>query len=53
MRFEYPLFLFLLSAIPLLYRFTYRDAYKRYAAVSYSDLKTLGGRIRTRNTTAL
>ena len=48
MRFEYPLFLFLLAAIPLLYRFTYREASRRYAAISYSDLKTLGGAIRKR-----
>jgi Ca-activated chloride channel family protein len=46
MRFEYPLVLFLFALIPLLYRFTYRDAPKRYAALSYSDLKTLGDRIR-------
>jgi Ca-activated chloride channel family protein len=46
MRFQYPLFLFLLAAIPLLYRFTYREASSRYAAVTYSDLKTLGGAIR-------
>jgi Ca-activated chloride channel family protein len=49
MRFEYPLFLFLLAAIPLLYRFTYREAPRRYAAVSYSDLKTLDGRFRKKS----
>lgn len=46
MRFENPLFLFVLAAIPLLYRFTYREASRRFAAVRYSDLKTLGGRLR-------
>jgi Ca-activated chloride channel family protein len=46
MRFEYPLMLFLLALIPLLYRFTYREASSRNAAVSYSDLKSLGGRVR-------
>ena len=49
MRFEYPLFLFLLAAIPLLYRFTYREASRRYAALSYSDLGTLGGRVRKKS----
>jgi len=49
MRFEYPLFLFLLAAIPLLYRFTFREAANRYAAVSYSDLETLGDRIRKKS----
>jgi Ca-activated chloride channel family protein len=48
MRFEYPLFLFLLAVIPLLYRFTYKDASCRYAALSYSDLRTLGGNVRKR-----
>jgi Ca-activated chloride channel family protein len=43
MRFAQPLFLFLLAAIPLLYRFTYREARARYAALSYSDLKSLAG----------
>ena len=46
MRFEYPLVLFLFALIPLLYRFTFRDAPKRYAALSYTDLKTLGDRVR-------
>jgi Ca-activated chloride channel family protein len=47
-RFESPLFLFVLAAIPLLYRFTYRDAAKRFAAIRYSDLKSLKGRLKTK-----
>ena len=49
MRFEYPLFLFLLAAIPLLYRFTFREASARRAAISYSDLRTLGGGVRKKS----
>jgi Ca-activated chloride channel family protein len=48
MRFENPLFLFILAAIPLLYRFTFRDAKSRFAAVRYSDLESFGGRVRTK-----
>jgi Ca-activated chloride channel family protein len=48
MRFESPLFLFILAALPLLYRFTYREASRRYAAVRYSDLKSLGSGLRVR-----
>ena len=48
MRFENPLFLFILAALPLLYRFTYREASRRYTAVRYSDLKTLGGKLRVK-----
>jgi Ca-activated chloride channel family protein len=47
-RFEHPLFLFVLAAIPLLYRFAYREASRRYAAISYSDLSTIVDRIRTK-----
>jgi Ca-activated chloride channel family protein len=49
MRLENPLFLFILAAIPLLYRFTLREAGRRFAAVRYSDLESLGGRIRTKS----
>jgi Ca-activated chloride channel family protein len=48
MRFENPLFLFILAAIPLLYRFGYREAPKRFAALAYSDLKPLGNKFKTR-----
>ena len=46
MRFDHPLFLFALSIIPLLYRFSYREAARLHAAVSYSDLKSLEGKFR-------
>jgi Ca-activated chloride channel family protein len=46
LTFEYPLFFFLLAVIPLLYRFTYKEARRRYAAISYSDLESLGGGVR-------
>jgi Ca-activated chloride channel family protein len=49
MRFEYPLFLFLLAVIPLLYRFTYREATQRNAALAYSDLKTLNNGYRKKS----
>jgi Ca-activated chloride channel family protein len=49
MRFENPLFLFILAALPLLYRYTFREASRRYAAVRYSDLKSLGGKLRVRH----
>ncbi len=49
MRFENPLFLFVLAAIPLLYRFTLREAHRRFAAVRYSDLRSLGGKIKTKS----
>jgi Ca-activated chloride channel family protein len=48
MRFEHPLFLFILAAIPLLYRFSFREAPRRFAALKYTDLKSLGGGIKTR-----
>ena len=48
MRFENPLFLFILAALPLLYRYTFREASRRYAAVRYSDLKSLGGGLQVR-----
>ncbi|MGD8628965.1 MAG: VWA domain-containing protein [bacterium] len=48
MRFEHPLFLFVLAAIPLLYRFSFREAPRRFAALKYTDLKSLGGGIKTR-----
>jgi len=48
MRFENPLFLFILAALPLLYRYTFREASRRYAAIRYSDLKSLGGSLRVR-----
>ena len=48
MRFENPLFLFILASIPLLYRFGYRDAPRRFAALSYSDLRSLGGGFKIR-----
>jgi Ca-activated chloride channel family protein len=48
MRFEHPLFLFVLAAIPLLYRFTYREAARRSVAVRYSDLRFMAGGIRTK-----
>jgi Ca-activated chloride channel family protein len=48
MRFENPLFLFALAVIPLLYRFSYREA-RRFIAISYSDLRPLEGKFRTRH----
>jgi Ca-activated chloride channel family protein len=48
MTFEHPLFLFALAAIPLLYRFGYKESRKRTAAVSYSNLEPLRGRFRIR-----
>lgn len=48
MRFENPLFLFILAAIPLLYRFSFREAPRRFVALKYTDLKSLGGAIKTR-----
>jgi len=48
MRFEHPLFLFVLAAIPLLYRFSFREAPRRFAALKYTDLKSLGGGIKKR-----
>jgi Ca-activated chloride channel family protein len=47
-RFEHPLFLFALALIPLLYRFGYSDRPRRAAAVSYSDLEPLRGRLKIR-----
>jgi Ca-activated chloride channel family protein len=44
-RFENPLFLFILATLPLVYRLTYKDAPKHFVAFSYSDLRSLGGRI--------
>jgi Ca-activated chloride channel family protein len=44
MRFEQPLALFALAALPLIYRFGFRDAPHRLVAASYSDLKPLGGK---------
>lgn len=46
MRFDHPLFLFALAVIPLLYRFSYREAASRVTAVSYSDLGSLKGRFK-------
>lgn len=48
MRFEHPLFLFVLAVIPLLYRYSFREAPNRFAAIRYSDLRSLGDRIRTK-----
>ena len=48
MRFEHPLFLFVLAAIPLLYRFTYREGARRSVAVRYSDLRSMAEGIRIR-----
>ena len=48
MRFENPLFFFILAVIPLLYRFGYRDAPRHFTALSYSDLKSLGGGFKVR-----
>jgi len=47
-RFEHPLFLFALALIPLLYRFGYADRSRKAAAVSYSDLESLRGRLKLR-----
>jgi Ca-activated chloride channel family protein len=47
-RFEHPLFLFALALIPLLYSFGYSDRPRRAAAVSYSDLEPLRGRLKIR-----
>jgi Ca-activated chloride channel family protein len=48
MRFENPLFLFILAAIPLLYRFSFREASRRFSAFRYTDLKSMGGGIKRR-----
>jgi Ca-activated chloride channel family protein len=48
MRFEHPLALFALAIVPLLYRFGYREASRHYAALAYSDLAPLRGRLRIR-----
>ena len=47
-RFENPLFLFILAAIPLLYRFSFMEVPRRFAALKYSDLRSLGGGSKTR-----
>ena len=49
MRFEQPLVLFLLAAIPLMFRFGYREGRARRTAVAYTDLGVLGGRVKTKN----
>ena len=48
MRFEHPLFLFALAAIPLLYRFGYKETAKKAVALAYSDLESLGGGFKTK-----
>ena len=49
MRFDQPLFLFLLAVVPLLFRFAYREGRARRTAISYTDLGVLGDGIRTKN----